>query len=169
MAPYGRRAAKFFRLGTTKRLDSLLSDFAIAADYGADVMSVRRARNCLTYRLGTVGPEDIERDGHLTVRWHILELYGVNGDGSEFVPSLDAFPDQFPESSSVSVRHAPRERRFALGERLVLSPAELKQVCYMFRLAIDQVRSSFIAYAGRMGVQEVHGAGHTNRPPSGGM
>jgi hypothetical protein len=153
MAPYNERATKFSRFGTAKRLESLASDFAIAADYGGDIVSVRRARNCLTHRLGLVGPEDIGRHGFLTVRWHAIELYGVNQDGSEFVPSLDALPIKFPESSPVNMRHAPRERRFGLGERLILSPSELKQICYTFRLAVEQVRSAFVTYAESMGVQ----------------
>ena len=53
------------------------------------------------------------------------------------------------------MRHVPREKRLVLGERLVLAPGELKHICYTFRLGIDQVRLSFVAYAERMGVQNI--------------
>ena len=150
-----RRAQAFSRLGTEKRLARLDRDFEITGEYTADVNSMRRARNCLTHRLGVVGPEDVGRDGFLALHWHTLELFGINKDGSEFVPSLDDLPIKFPEASPVNMRHVPRERRLFLGERLVLAPGELKHICYTFRLGIDQVRLSFVAYAERMGVQNI--------------
>lgn len=158
-APYNKRAAAFSRLGTEKRLASLADDFDITAQYGPDIVSMRRGRNCLTHRLGVVGGEDVGPDGDLTLQWHMIELYGWHSDGSEFVAATDALPVTFPEASPVNMRHGLREHRFALGERLVLSPAELKEICYTFRLAVDQVRLSFISYAERMGVQQVDRSG----------
>ena len=159
------RAKKFSRLGTANRLARLERDFNITAEYASDVNSVRRARNCLTHRLGVVGHEDVGGDGVLVLQWHTIELFGVNHDGSEFVPSLDALPIEFPEASPVNMRHAPREKRFSVGERLILLPGELKHVCYTFRLAIEQLRTSFVEFAKRMGVEEVardHEAGGGN-------
>ena len=159
MAPYNKRAAAFSRLGTEKRLATLADDFAITAEYGPDIVSMRRGRNCLTHRLGVVGGEDVGPDGCLTLQWHMIELYGWHSDGSEFVAAVDSLPVAFPESSPVNMRHGLREHRFVLGERLVLSRSELKEICYTFRLAIDQVRLSFISYAKRMGVQHVDRSG----------
>lgn len=160
--PMQKRAQAFSRRGTTDRLAWLDRDFSIATEYSDDISSACSARNCLTHRLGAVGEDDVEPDGFFVLRWHTLELHGFNKDGSEFVPSLDDLPIEFPEASPVSMRHAPREKRFALGERLILTPGELKQICYTFRLAIDQVRASFVGFAKRMGVQEV---GRDDEPP----
>jgi hypothetical protein len=152
-ASCGKRAAKFSQFGTEKRLTSLDNDFAIAAEYGSDIVSLRKARNCLTHRLGVVGHEDTGAGGQLTLRWHVFELYGQHPDGSEFVACLDSLPVKFPEGSPVVLRHGLREHRYFLGERLVLSPAELKEICFAFLFVIDQVRLSFVSYAERMGVR----------------
>jgi hypothetical protein len=155
MVSYNKRAAAFSRLGTQKRLAGLARDFAITSDHGTDIVSMRKARNCLTHRLGVVGPGDVWSDGYLTLQWHTIELYGWHPDGSEFVTAVDSLPVAFPAGSPVNMRHGLREHRFGLGERVILSPAELKEICYTFRLAIDELRVSFLAFAERMGVQQV--------------
>jgi len=160
VARYNKRVAGFSRLGTEKRLTSLAHDFDITAEYGPDIVSMRRGRNCLTHRLGVVGTEDLGPYSQLTLQWHMIELYGWHTDGSEFVAAVDSLPVAFPEASPVNMRHGLREHKFAVGERLVLLPAELKEICYTFRLAIDQVRLSFISYAKRMGVQQVDRSGN---------
>lgn len=149
------RSRQFSWFGTAKRLAALDDQFGISTGFSADVVSIRKARNCLTHRLGMVGREDVNQAGELVVQWHTAELYGVNPDGTDFVPSLEQLPIRFPVGSPVKVRHALREKRFSLGERLVLSAGELKHICYMFRLAIDEARGSFVQYAQRMGVQQV--------------
>ncbi len=155
LVPFNKRAKAFSYLGAEKRLDCLSRDFELTTQYGSDIVTVQNVRNCLTHRLGIVRHEDVGSTGILVVRWHALELFGVNPDGSEFIPPLDSFPIEFPEGSPVSVRQAPRQRRFNLGERLVLSPGELKEICFTFRFAIDEIRAALVAYAQQMGVLDV--------------
>jgi hypothetical protein len=158
-APYNKCAAAFSRLGTEKRLDSLRKDFAITAEYGPDIVSIRRARNCLTHRLGVVGSEDVGTEDHLTLGWHAFELYGWHPDGSEFVASPDSLPVAFPKGSPVNLRHGLREHRYGLGERIILSPAELKEICFTFRFTVDQVRQSLVEFMEGAGVQQVDTGG----------
>jgi hypothetical protein len=148
---YEQRARAFCDFGTPAKFRKLSSEFGIELEFQPEIESIKKARNCLTHRLGLVKGRDANSEQGLRVMWRAPELYGVNADGSEFVPSLESFPIDFPVDSPVMHRHGTRERMVAIGQRLELAAAELKEICYTFRIAIMQAQESFVALVTRMG------------------
>lgn len=150
---YEKRDARFRKLGTSGKLEVLRKEFLVGLEFGTEIESIKRARNCLVHRLGVVGPEDIGDGGTLEVTWRMMELYGYEKDGSEFVPSLDSFPIEFPVDSPVKLRHRVNAKSLLMGESLEFSEVEVTEICYTFRLAVDQARSALVEAFERMGVQ----------------
>jgi len=148
---YAKRARAFPKRGTGEKFDLLQTEFGIRLTFEAEIESIKKARNCLTHRLGVVGAKDLNSPGGLAVRWRAPELFGYHEDGSEFVPSLDAFPIEFPTGSPVKLRHGERQKIVPRGHRLQLSAAELKEICYTFRIAIMQAQESFAGSIARIG------------------
>lgn len=150
-AHYAKRFRVFAKRGTADKLALLGKEFGIALEFEPEIESIKKARNCLTHRLGVVGTEDVNSPGGLAVRWRAPELFGCHEDGSEFVPSLDVFPIEFPTGSPVKLRHGERQKIVASGSRLQLSAADLKEICYTFRIAIMQAQESFAGFIHRIG------------------
>ena len=149
--PFMKRATAFAREGTREKLERLQKQFGITLQYQAEIESIKKARNCLTHRMGTVGPKDVEPGTSLTVRWRSPELFGINEDGTEFVPPLDSFPIHFPMGSPVKFRNVNRAKVVSLGDRLKFLPAEVKELCYTFRIAVDDAREAFTGLVLRSG------------------
>lgn len=95
----------------------------------------------------------------MSISWHVYEMYGFHKDGSEYIPPQDEFPMRFPESSPAMMRFRAKEREFNLGERIVISPSELKEICLSYMMSIEQFQESFSKFAESNGVQ-------VNRPKS---
>jgi hypothetical protein len=148
---FTKRANAFPRKGTSEKLVMLRDQFGISLQFQPEIESIKQARNCLTHRMGVVGPEDVDTGGLLMVCWRSPELFGRNEDGSEFVPSLGSFPIDFPPGSGVMFRNAPRTKIGSIGDRLTFTPAELKEICYTFRIAVEHTRESFTAFVTRIG------------------
>jgi hypothetical protein len=110
--------------------------------------SLSNARNCLTHNFGVVEVRYAKSAGALVIRWTAFEARIQQGDQHVVVPPviIDGLqaPDPSQEADLVMVV-VEREKRFAIGEKIELTPGELHEICiYYWRLA-DQVTEKFIA------------------------
>ena len=149
---YQKRFDNFHRVGVRGKLAELQKRFPIDQKVVGYLESMALARNCLTHRLGIVSSKDVNYNECLRVSWCMGELFGHHEDGSEFVPSLDSFPIEFPKSSPVKFRQSQRSRAFRQGERVHFESGELKEICYTFQLAVQDLRSNFLTFARERGV-----------------
>lgn len=146
------RVNKFQRIGMVEKFKVLEEELSISIEFAEELLSIKRARNCLTHRLGIVDSKDLTDDKCMIISWRIPELYGYESDGSEYIPPQDKFPMKFPENSPVKIRFRIQKKSILLGERIIFYPTELKEICLTHLLAIDQVKKSFIAFATQKGV-----------------
>lgn len=137
--------------GTEGKLRDLQSRFGISAAYAAEMISIRQARNCLTHRLGIVGPKDIGDSTTLSIIWRTSQIFGYNPDGSEFIPEW-TLPTRMPPNSPLMMRWIQQSRSFEMGEQIILSPQELQEICFTISLTVGQIIESFTAYGSSKGV-----------------
>lgn len=149
------QAAKFKsfkRLGVMSKLQRLKAEFSIESEFEEELDSIKRARNCITHRLGIVGVEDLKQnqakqivEQQLVVKWRAAELYGHHTDGSEYIPPDYNMPIAFPLGSPViKIRFPHKQRAFNIGEILLLSPAELHEICFCFHMVVPQMHKAII-------------------------
>jgi len=146
------RVNKFQKIGMVEKFKVLEKELSISIKFAEELLSIKRARNCLTHRLGIVDSKDLTDDNCMIISWRILELYGYEPDGSEYIPPQDKFPMKFPENSPVKRRFVIQKKSILLGERIIFYPTELKEICLTHLIAIDQVKDSFITFAMQKGV-----------------
>ncbi|NET01524.1 MAG: hypothetical protein F6K62_03165 [Sphaerospermopsis sp. SIO1G2] len=139
-------------MGIVDKFKVLERELSISIEFAEELLSIKRARNCLTHRLGIVDSKDLTDDKCMIISWRIPELYGYELDGSEYIPPQDKFPMEFPENSPVKIRFKIQKKSISLRERIIFYPTELKEICLTHLLAIDQVKNSFVAFAKRKGV-----------------
>jgi hypothetical protein len=117
--------------------------------------SMSNARNCLTHNLGVVAPRYAKSAGVLLIRWTAFETRIQQGERHVVVPPLitDGLqaPDPSQEADWVMVI-VEREKRFAIAERIELTPGELHEICIYYSRLADQVTESFSANLAARGI-----------------
>lgn len=145
-----KKYGSFTWRGVTDKLTQLEQEFGMVTEFNEELDSIKRARNCITHRRGIVGIEDLKRDKtkaiieeQLIIKWHVMEWYGYNQDGSEFVPMIDEWPVQFPKGSPIKVRFPARSKAIPVGHPVDFSPSELNEICFSFLLKTSQVNKAW--------------------------
>lgn len=118
-----RETARFDGLGFPGKVEALREDFgAILGDGLPYVETLVKARNCLVHRLGIIAQRDCNDGGSLVVHWRTFEIF-VQNPGEPEAPAGEGTIIQ--PGGGIIERHREVERRFALGQRLVLNTTDL--------------------------------------------
>jgi hypothetical protein len=121
--------------------------------------SMSNARNCLTHNLGVVAPRYAKFNGALLIRWTAIETRIQQGERHVVVPPviIDGLqaPDPSQEADLVMVI-VEREKRFAVAEKIELTPGELHEICIYYSRLADQVTERFIANLAARGIAPAH-------------
>jgi len=110
--------------------------------------SMSNARNCLTHNLGLVAPRYAKSDGALLIRWTAFEARIQQRTQYIVVPPVIIDGLQAPDPSQeadVVMAIVEREKRFAIGEKIELTPGELHEICVYYSRVTDLVTEKFIA------------------------
>ena len=109
-----------------------------------DVLSINSARNCLTHRMGIVGPIDIanSEDDKLVVRWKKMEIRAQTKDGVRVLE----LPARVEKGDKVTTAFSTVTKEFSLGERIQISPTEFVEISttfLMFALQLEHLIRDF--------------------------
>jgi hypothetical protein len=146
--------ARFRSDGLAKKLSTLTQSFSVSPNHCDYLVSLNRARNCLTHRRGIVGTEDTQGQAEFTVFWRGLDVFGDTPDGER--RNLNEIHEgglEFPEGASVKAQLVERKRSFTQGEKLVFSTNDLAEICMYYGNEARHVLDSVIRFAESMGVQ----------------
>lgn len=150
---------KFLHRGVRVKLEMLLADYGIEPQYPAHLSSFWDARNCLTHRRGIVGGADVEADGVLRVKWLGMDMLFIDSDGREHVIAAGGEDIHTGAGGVAAVRLTERVREFRPGEKLVLSPHDLHEICWSCLRASDQIVASLLRFAEAQGMPVHRGDG----------
>ena len=101
------------------------------------IASVSQVRNVLAHSAGFVRERDCGHAGALVVTWlgYQFELVGVSTGQIEHVYQggrFEPYIAQDPEGVHFNMRLVGRQRSFAVGQSVILSPHELNEICLMY-------------------------------------
>lgn len=91
------------------------------------VASIYAARNCLTHRLGVVGPEDV-RDGALELKFRVVRM-SVDGKPQETIRGT-----RVDAGSLMELSFQLERRTFRIGESVDLTPQDCQSVALTIAL-----------------------------------
>jgi hypothetical protein len=139
------------------KLGRLLGELGAENPDGGSLRSLSNTRNCLVHAHGIVTERHAHTDGALEVKWLGLEARLQQGEhyvvfGPEI---LDRHGIQAPDSTKeaeVIVAVVERVRRFKLGERVILTPYELHEICFNYQRMTDKVIHAFQAFLAAKGI-----------------
>ena len=106
------------------------------------ILSINKARNCLTHRDGIVGPLDLKdkSEGELLVKWRKYE-FQVRGEEGTRVLELGVQA----QGGVLSIALVNVSKKFALGDRIFFSPAEFVDISMTFLFFAMQIENAINA------------------------
>ncbi len=135
------------RLGIPDKLVTLHDRFSITPADTESIKQLYNARNCLTHDLGIVTQKRCGPDGCLTLTWRVFEVLAKGQKSGIERPMIDLIGKRTKEDMEIISREVTRERKFAVGEKLVLSQQDLWEICYFFHAhAIPSAVKSFVEF-----------------------
>jgi hypothetical protein len=148
-------AKKFHRGGLLDKLVTLKKEFEIEPNNLEYLISINKARNCLTHRRGIVGELDVGDDRKLHLKWRGMEAFVKTPDGEEIIllPGGLTEPLELKEGGgNLMLRFPDRAKTFALGDQLILTPSELTELGHLVLQETDAINAGGIAYAKKLGI-----------------
>ena len=119
---------KFARLGFVEKASRLRSEFGISVPHFDEVLTIQKARNCLTHRRGIVGPDDLKAGSDaLQVRFVVHEIIHEDLAGRSHVTERNT---SVLAGESLSVCREPQEKTFGLGQRVTFTAQEFQHLIY---------------------------------------
>jgi hypothetical protein len=146
--------AKFRRhpRGIEGKLDDLKNKFSVEMTAPSYLLSINKARNCLTHRRGIVAKDDFNDGNQLTVLWKGIDLHTETESGetvsvqpmSQFTPSQDLV---VPGHGWLKGIYCERKKSFPQKSSVSFLPGELAEICYFFTDATNDIITSAQTYA----------------------
>lgn len=129
-------------------------NFQIAPERPSFLISLQRARNCLTHRRGVVGPKDCKGSDSLVVNWRGIDVVVREPTGAEtHINTAIKERKILKDGGDVLLRFVDRERRFSRGDVLRVEPRDLAEICWYVVQESKRLTDSAIGYAKSTGVQ----------------
>lgn len=150
--------------GLAEKLGLLDEMYSVNFDRPEILISINRARHCLTHRRGIVGFEDCQKNSELEVRWLGIEFFAETPSGVKIptpIPLKDPYP--FEEVGVLKWRWCERTASFQVGNRIKLSARDLGEICRFFELVSEQILHTAIDYGKRIGVKFSEGTELDNK------
>ncbi len=147
---------KFHDAGLPNKFNTLEQRFGIIYDDKQHILSVNKARNCLTHRNGKVGDHDVDVDdsGELKLTWIDTEILIVP-KGKPAIPSTSIPKGGIPtpEGGHIESHNVIRELIFKKGDFLQFTPRQISEICWFVNNTAIQICNSSVEYAKRIGIE----------------
>lgn len=139
---------KFERQGIGEQIETLAKAVTISQNDIRIIASLNQARNCYAHRLGRVGLQDIDKStGKLELIWRTVEVEGVYVDGT-VIKENELYGRPLEKDTMISMRLATTTKEARIGDELVLTKSELKEICWtvltigqeLFKQVVDIAR-----------------------------
>ena len=145
---------KFERIGIGKQLKKLRAKFGISTQKDAYLISISKARNCITHRKGIVKEQDSIRDGKLDIKWLGTQSH-IKTNSGEIIHFDSSFPAEgilIKDDGVINLEIIERVKQVKLGEQIIFTPNDLSEICFTFRLATDEILQQTIEYLQSNGI-----------------
>ena len=159
------RFREFHHTGVEGKLEILQTEFGIETAAALYFPSLNKARNCLTHRMGIVGPTDCTEDRALVVHYRRMEFVAIEENGREQILPVDS-GGTFETKSAfrVALRYKEEECRFALRARLLLEPSDVKHIFWTLNQRGLELKSNIVSKLQQMGLPFKSRDGGIDRP-----
>lgn len=134
-----------------KKLKNRFNIFITNEDY---LLSINKVRNCLSHRRGIVGSEDVDNEQSLKLKWWALNLFikTNNGERIEIPTPIPSEGILVENGGNVMLETIDKNKTYPLGHLIVLGPKDLVEICYIVKIATNEIAKLTIDYAKNLGI-----------------
>lgn len=146
--------AQFCKEGFPNKLNILLQRFSVGPTHSPYLLSLSRARNCLTHRRGIIGDEDLRGESEFSTKWLGIDVFIEEPDGKQHLFN-ETPPDGLllTNGGSVMIKLIERVRTFKRGDKLILSTRDLAEVCWFYDREARSILKSVLEFASSIGIK----------------
>ena len=141
--------------GIEKKLRLLKEHFLVESDAERHLISLAKARNCLTHRRGIVSQADFNRTDGFVLSWYAVDV--IFDRKNEAPISLSSHTSTEPitskEGGKIIAKFENRERIFGAREVIDLSAYELRDICFSQSLITKSYLESAVAFLVSQGIE----------------
>ncbi len=123
-----KRDSTFRRKGIEYKLQKLDTRFGVKPQYPDYLISINKARNCLTHRLGKVGSEDCNQGQALEVKWTGMD-FQIELESGKILSANEAFDVMLPEPGTAQLKFVERNKSFPIGTFIRFEMHDLAEIC----------------------------------------
>jgi hypothetical protein len=150
------RPRKFDHAGIEGKLEIMEKEFEIPSHTRPYLASLNQLRNCLSHRMGIVGPQDCNGAGKLILLFAQWEYLVRHDDGSETaIPPDTASPFLIKEGGTMAIRMSESEKEFNLGSPIVLEANDIRGLFWTVYESARQLKEESLNFFRRKGVKIV--------------
>lgn len=151
------RLRKFDHAGVEGKLEIIEKEFEIPCRTKPYLASLNQFRNCLSHRMGRVGPQDCSGERRLVLRFAHWEYFVYHPDGSETViPPHVTSPFLIKEGGTMAIRMSETQREFEEGSLVVLDADDIRGLFWTVYESSRQLKEESIKFLRRKGVEIIH-------------
>ncbi|MES0051726.1 MULTISPECIES: hypothetical protein [unclassified Mesorhizobium] len=142
--------SKFSRQGVSDQLVIASDLLKIDAPFSPTFETMNQARNCMAHRRGIVGAKDVDETESFTLKWRALALTLEDGQDLSLLLAAGT-PVEIKGGQALSVGMVDREKKFALGDQILLSRHDLQEFCLAVQIAAEVVMKGLADLAQKKG------------------
>jgi len=144
----------FQKQGFPNKLSQLRSNYSVGPKHADYMVSLNKARNCLTHRRGIVAKEDADSEKGLKVAWLGMETFVQTPSGERL--SLMNIPPEgvfVKDGGTVCMQFVERVKHFELHSLVRFTTRELGEICWFFQQEAQSTLMSAVEYAKVSGIE----------------
>jgi hypothetical protein len=155
LAKLSKRNLDYRKNGLPNKFKELSEFFGVVPFKESYLLSLNRARNCLTHRRGIVGEDDfLHGDSEFTIKWLGLDLFIQEPDGKKhFLYGKQQEGLVLKNGGDVMLGFIERIRTFSRGDKLIFSTRDLAEICWYYEYESKKLLESVICFANTLGIQ----------------
>lgn len=124
-----KQQAIFVKYGLPKKFTDLQEKFSVGPKHPAQLLTLNKARNCLTHRRGIVERIDCNLIDSLKANWVGADIFAQTSSGEKHPLKKGLV---LTEDADVMLQFVERERIFPVGSVVRFLPQELAEICWFF-------------------------------------
>ena|SRR3990172_7618647 len=146
-----KRDSTFRRKGIKYKLQKLDTMFGVKPRYPDYVVSINKARNCLTHRLGKVGIEDCDQEQALEVKWTGMD-FQIELESGRILSANEVFGVALSEPGTAQLKVVERCKSFPVGTFIRFEMHDPAEICNFMLDSIRSIAAAAVQYAKSVGV-----------------
>lgn len=147
------KSKKFSEYSTKRKFQELHKTFGFSTDNIDCHLSLKKARNCLTHRLGRVDDSDCNDEGKLTISWMTLNVVTTKNGAQDEILELP-LKKQILLTGDVGLGYiySKNSISFTTGEIANLSPRNINEICFFYAIESEKIKDAAVDFLKHNGI-----------------